>query len=132
MNTTTSSGYTGPLGQPRGILFVILISLITLGIYFLYWNYKTFEEMKQRTGQGLGGVIGLVLAIFIWIVNAFVIPSEIGHMYRGDGESAPMTGWTGLWNLIPFVGWFVWIVKVQGALNRYWESRAAPAAAPAQ
>jgi hypothetical protein len=40
-----------------------------------------------------------------------------------------MTGWTGLWILLPLVGWFVWIVKVQGALNRYWESHAAPATA---
>ena len=119
---------SGPLGQPRGIFFVIVISIITFGIYYLYWNYKTFEEMKQRTGQGLGGVLGLVIALVIGIVNAFVIPSEIGHMYEGDGESAPMTGWTGLWQLLPLVGWFVWVVKVQGALNRYWEGHAGPAA----
>lgn len=126
------SANTGPLGQPRGIGFVIVISIITLGIYHLYWTYKIFDDLKQRTGEGLGGVIGLVIAIVIGIVNAFVIPSEVGHMYRGDGEDAPMTGWTGLWVLLPIVGWFVWIVKVQGALNRYWTSHAAPAAAPAQ
>ena len=120
---------SGPIGQHRGILFVILLTIFTFGIYYWYWNYKTFEEMKKRTGEGLGGGLGLVLAIFIGIVNAFLIPSEIGHMYTGDGESAPMTGWTGLWVLIPLVGWFVWIVKVQGALNRYWGSHAAPAAA---
>ncbi len=119
---------TGPLGQRRGIFFVIVISIITLGIYHLYWTYKTFEEMKNRTGQGLGGVLGLVIAIVIGIVNYFVIPSEIGHMYKGDDESPPMTGWTGLWVILPIVGWFVWIVKVQGALNRYWESHTTPGA----
>ena len=46
---------SGPLGQQRGIAFVILISLITFGIYTLYWDYKTYEEMKQHTGDGLGG-----------------------------------------------------------------------------
>lgn len=25
-----------------------------------------------------------------------------------------MTGWTGLWILLPIVGWFVWTVKTQG------------------
>ncbi len=119
---------SGPLGKPRGVLFVILISIITLGIYTLYWTYKTFEEMKQRTGQGLGGVLGLVIALVIGVVNYFVIPSEIGHMYKGDGEEAPITGWTGLWVILPIVGWFVWFVKVQGNLNRYWESHAAPVA----
>ena len=28
--------------------------------------------------------------------------------------------------LLPLVGWFVWVVKVQGALNRYWKSHEAP------
>ena len=122
------SANTGPVGQHRGIGFVIIISIITLGIYYLYWNYVTFEELKKRTGEGLGGVIGLVIALVIGIVNAFVIPSEIGAMYRGDGEEAPMSGWTGLWQLLPLVGWIVWTVKVQGALNRAWASHAAPSA----
>jgi hypothetical protein len=120
--------YTGQVGQPRGIAFVIIISLITFGIYYLYWTYVTFDEMKRRTGEGLGGVLGLVIGILLSIVNAFVIPSEVGHMYRGDGEDAPLTGWSGLWVLIPLVGWFIWVVKVQGALNRYWKGHATSAA----
>lgn len=122
---------TGPLGQRRGVGFVILISLVTLGIYFLYWTYKTFEEMKQHTGDGLGGVIGLVIALVVGIVNSFVIPSEVGAMYKGDGREAPVSGITGLWVLLPLVGWIIWVVKVQGALNRYWESKGAGAAEPA-
>ena len=117
----------GPLGEPRGIFFVIAITIITLGIYHLYWVYKVFEEMKQHTGEGLGGVLGLVIALVIGVVNYFVIPSELGKMYSGDGREAPMSGWTGLWIILPIIGWFVWIVKVQGALNRYWESKGAPA-----
>jgi hypothetical protein len=62
-------------------------------------------------------------------VNYFVIPSEVGKMYRGDGRAAPMSGWTGLWIILPIVGWVVWIVKVQGALNRYWESTGQSSAA---
>src|SRR6478672_12318057 len=34
-----------------------------------------------------------------------------------------MTGWTGFWILSPLAGWFVWTIKTQGALNRYWETR---------
>jgi uncharacterized protein DUF4234 len=117
----------GTLGKPRGILFVIVITIVTLGIYHLYWTYKVFEEMKRHTGEGIGGVLGLVIAIVIGIVNAFVLPSEVGRMYTRDGQAAPVTGWTGLWILLPIVGWFVWIVKVQGALNRYWESKGATA-----
>jgi len=131
----TPSGNTGPLGQRRGILFVLLISLITIGIYTLYWAYKTQEELKQHTGEGLGGVLGLVVWVIVSPVSAFVIPSEIGKMYERAGRTSPVSGWTGLWFfpfgflLIPLI---VWFVKVQGALNRYWESAstAAPAAPP--
>ncbi len=118
---------TGPLGKPRGVAFVILIGVVTFGIYWLYWVFKTQDELKQRTGEGLGGVLGLVVWIVVSPVSAFVIPSEIGNMFANDGKPKPVTGWTGLW-LFPF-GFFiipaiVWAVKVQGSLNRYWDEAA--------
>ena len=58
MNT---SGSTGPLGRPRGVGFGILMFIVTLGFYSWYWVFKTQEEMKQHTGAGLGGVLGLVV-----------------------------------------------------------------------
>ena len=132
--STTTTGNTGPLGQPRGIGFGILLFIVTLGIYGFYWVYKTSEEMKQHTGEGIGGVLGLVVWIVVGAVMAFVIPSEIGDMYKKDGRQPPVTGWTGLW-LFPFgifiIPAIVWFVKVQGALNQYWESKAPAGAAPA-
>jgi len=132
---STPPSTSGPLGQPRGIGFGILIFIITLGIYGLYWVYKTQEEMKQHTGDGLGGVLGLVVWILISPVSAFVIPSEVGKMYQRDGRQPPVTGWTGLWlfpGIFLIIPAIVWFVKIQGALNTYWESKAAgaPATAP--
>jgi hypothetical protein len=40
-----------------------------------------------------------------------------------DGGTSPVRGITGLWLLLPLLGSIVWFVKVQGALNRYWESK---------
>jgi hypothetical protein len=121
METTASN--TGPLGQPRGIGFGILIFIITLGIYSLYWVFKTQEEVKNHSNQGVGGVLGLVIFIVVGIVSWFLIPSEVGKMYTRDGRPPPFTGWTGLWLLLPIIGAFVWFIKIQGALNRYWESK---------
>jgi hypothetical protein len=124
------SSNSGPLGRPRGIGFGILLFILTVSLYGWYWAYKTQEEMKQHTGDGLGGVLGLVIWILIGAVSAFVIPSEIGKMYQRDGRAPPVTGWTGLW-LFPFgfllVPAIVWFVKVQGSLNAYWESKGATA-----
>lgn len=131
---TTAPSTSGPLGQPRGIGFGILLFIITLGIYSLYWVYKTQEEVKEHSGIGVGGVLGLVIWILVSPISWFLIPSEIGKMYKADGREAPFTGWTGLWVLLPIIGGIVWFVKIQGALNRYWESKSAataPANAPA-
>jgi amino acid transporter len=121
---STPSGNTGPLGQQRGIGFGILIFIITIGIYGIYWVFKTQNEVKEHSGQGVGGVLGLVIYIVVGIVTAFLIPSEVGKMFKQDGREAPFSGWTGLWLLLPIIGAFVWFIKIQGSLNRYWESKA--------
>jgi hypothetical protein len=116
---------TRPRGKPRGIALGVILFIVTFGLYGWYWAFKTHEEMKQHTGQGLGGVLGLVIWILITPVSVFAIPSEIGTMYKRAGQLPPMTGWTGLWAFpggILVIPAIIWFVKVQGALNRYWEA----------
>jgi hypothetical protein len=48
--------------------------------------------------------------------------SEAGNMYAKAGMEKPVRGVTGFWVLIPLIGFIIWVVKVQGALNRRWES----------
>jgi hypothetical protein len=79
---------SGPLGKQRGVAFVILIGIITFGIYWIYWAFKTQDELKQHTGEGLGGVLGLVVWLVISPVSAFVIPSEVGNMFAAAGKPA--------------------------------------------
>ena len=109
----------------RTPVVVILLTLVTLGIYGLFWYYRVFEDLKLRTGNGVGGAVGLLLGLCISIVNVFLLPSEIGNMYAQEGLEKPVTGMTGFWNLIPLVGWIIWIVKVQNALNNSWEAAGA-------
>ena len=119
-------GATAPIGQIRSTGTCILLSVVTLGIYTWYWYYKTHEEMKQHTGQGLGGGIALLLAIFVGIVMPFLTASEVGRLYERRGQKPPVGAATGLWFLL--LGWFflvgaiVWFVKTNGALNAYWRS----------
>jgi hypothetical protein len=132
MDTQTSDTQTSssaPLGQPRGIGFGILLFIVTIGFYGWYWVFKTQDEVKNHSGQGVGGVVGLVIYILINPVTWFQLPSEVGKMHKLDGREAPFSGWLGLWFLLPIVGAFVWFIKVQGALNRYWQSKAPATAA---
>jgi len=125
--TPAVAGAPRPVGQVRSPAFVIIISIITLGIYFLYWHYKTGEELKRYSGEGLGGVLWLVIAIVLGIVMWFVAPSEVGKLYSREGQHQPVSGVTGFWMFLPLIGFIIWVVKVQGALNRYWTSKGATA-----
>jgi hypothetical protein len=120
-----------PVGVHRGVGMVILLSIVTFGIYSLYWQYKSFQEMKDFSGVGLGGGVGLILAIFVGIVNVFLLPAEVGNLYAAGGQPKPVSGLTGFWVLIPLIGSFIWIAKVQGSLNRFWEYQNATPSAPA-
>jgi hypothetical protein len=126
---THAPAVRGPVGNTRSIGLSILWAILTLGIYTLVWTYRTQEEVKRYSGNGVGGVVGLVIYILISPVTFFVVPSEVRYLYEDlDGGTSPVRGVTGLWILLPIVGVFVWFFKVQGALNRYWESKgAAPA-----
>jgi hypothetical protein len=127
-----AAGQRRPLGETRSIWLSILWAILTLGIYAFVWVYRTQEEIKRYSGNGVGGVIGLVIFLVIGIVTYFVVPSEVRYMYEdldgGEKGSAPVRGITGLWVLLPIAGPFIWFFKVQGALNRYWESKGAPPA----
>jgi hypothetical protein len=111
---------TGVLGKPRRPWVVAVLTIITLGIYGIYWQYSDFKEMNDYSGQGIGGVLGLIFALLIGIVNIFLLPAEIANLYTREGKPGPVSVATGFWIFLPFVGWFVWVVKVQRALNRFW------------
>ncbi len=116
------------LGNLRSPVSVVLLSIITLGIYSLYWQYASFKEMKMSSGEGIGGGLGLLFAILLGVVNTFLLPHEVGQLFSREGREATISAVTGFWVLIPFVGWIIWVVKTQGQLNRYWEEHGAVAA----
>ena len=127
MASTATTSARGPVGETRSIGLSILWFILTLGIYGIYWVYKTQEEVKRYSGNGIGGVLGLVIYILISPVTFFLVPSEVRYMYEDlDGQRSPVRGIHGLWFLLPLIGHIIWFVQVQGALNRYWESKGAP------
>ena len=119
----------GPAGKVRSTGTCVLLSIVTLGIYTWYWYFATHDEMKRHTGDGIGGPVALILAIFVGIVMPFLTSNEVGNLYERSGRPKPVSAATGLWALL--LGWFflvgviVWFVKTNGALNDYWRSQGA-------
>jgi hypothetical protein len=120
----------GPLGQSRSIGLVILLTIVTFGIWTLVWSYQNGEELKQHARTGIGGVGYLLITLFIAPATMFLMASEVEQLYRRRGLQPPITTIWGLWFLLPLIGNLIWYVKIQSAINDYWTRVAvAPAAA---
>jgi len=125
------AGYGAPTGTPPasigGLRYntgaTIALSIITLGIWSAIWTYRTSEDLKRYNGDGLGGVLAVVIYLLLSVVLMFTIPNEIQKMYQRDNRESPISTVWGLWFLLPLIGNIIWYVKVQRSLNEFWVSK---------
>ena len=115
----------GPIGQVRGTGLQILLFFVTFGIWSFVYYYQTQEEMKRHSGDGIGGVLALVLSFFVGIVSPYLLSHEVGGLYERRGQRRPVSALTGLWffpGALILVGPFIWFIQTNKALNDYWRS----------
>ena len=120
--STPPNGVSGPLGQPRSIAVVLLLTIVTLGIWQLVWAFQNGDELKRHTNKGFGGVVYLIFTFFIYPVTMFLMASEVEELYRREGKEPPITAIWGLWFLLPLIGNLIWYVRIQRSINDYWTS----------
>lgn len=113
-------GPSSLLGKRRSIGLVILLSIITCGIWTFVWAYQNGDELKRWSGQGIGGVGYLIITILVSPVTMFLMAGEVEELYRRDGKEPPITTIWGLWFLLPLIGNIIWYVRIQNAINDYW------------
>lgn|SRR5690242_744770 len=116
MATTTG----GRKGQQRSVGTSILLAIVTFGIYTLFWTYSTQKEIKDYSGIGVGGGLGLLIWVFLSPVTWFLIPNDVSQLRQRNGKQSSVSAITGLWVLLPVFGPFIWFPKVQGELNDFW------------
>jgi hypothetical protein len=115
----------GTVGQVRGTGLQMLLFLVTLGIWGYVYYFQVHEEMKRHAGTGIGGVLALVLNVFVGVVSPFLLSHEVGGLYERRGLRKPVSALTGLWffpGILILVGPFIWFVLTNRALNDYWRS----------
>lgn len=49
--------------KKRSLVTMILLTLVTLGIYAIYWYWDFQAQLKQKTGEGFGGFSHLLVTL---------------------------------------------------------------------
>lgn len=123
------------IGKQRSGIVVILLSIITCGIYMFYWYYVTMEDINKIAGEeripAAGWLIGSILCSpLIWVVyykldkNLARVSAENGTYYKENFV---------LWLLLTFfcgIGTFIAIFQICGGLNEIWNKRALESGRP--
>jgi hypothetical protein len=112
--------HSGQPGKRRSAGLVILLTIVTCGIWAIVWAYQNGDELQRYSGKGLGGVVHLLVTILVSPVTMFLLASEVEQLYRADGKEPPITTLWGLWFLLPLIGNLIWYLRIQDAINGYW------------
>jgi hypothetical protein len=112
-----------PIGTPRSVGLTILVTVVTFGIWAWIWSYWNGEELETYRRDGVGGVAFMLFTIFFVPVTMFLMASEVEKMYMDAGEEPRITALWGLWFLLPLIGNIIWYVRIQNAINEFWQAR---------
>ena len=70
-------GAAGPIGKPRSVFMVLVLTVVTFGIWTVVWSYQNGGELKRYTNTGLGGVAYLFITLLISPVRSEEHTSEL-------------------------------------------------------
>ena len=118
------------IGTTRQPITVILLSLVTCGIYLWYWLYVTTQDINNALGEErINTVMMLVLSIlcapvlFYWL---YQIDKALVDISAKDGVaySESFIIWLIL-SLVAGVGSIIAEFQIQTAMNNIWAARSA-------
>jgi len=99
------------------------VTIVTFGFWTWLWSYWNGEELQKYRRDGVGGVAFLLFTIIIYPVTFFLMAGEVERMYTDAGEEPRITMMWGFWFLLPLIGNIIWYVRIQNAINEYWQAR---------
>ena len=116
------------IGKTRSPVLVIIFSIITLGIYAIYWFYTIMEDMnKLLDREYLSSILLILLSIICPPVAWYVLYKvDAGLVDLCRREGIPYKENFILWLLLTLVfgvGMFVAMFQITGAFNDIWNKR---------
>jgi hypothetical protein len=121
------------IGKDRNWIVVILLTIVTLGIYGLVYIYSVFEEAKRfgmvvhpaipfTSGGAAIGFMFIPIFNFVWCIMIwFKLPGLLTKLNQARGRVS--TGWAylGFLNLIPIIGPIIGLAIFQSRMNEFWQ-----------
>ena len=108
----------------RNIVVCIILSIVTCGIYGMYWMYKINEEMNEIAGnkEYTSGVVVILLTLVTFGIYGWFWWKKIGDIQVADSGE-------GNWGIIYLVLAIVELSIVNYALTQSYINSKAPAVA---
>ncbi len=89
--------------RQRSIGMMILLTIVTLGIYALYWYISFQMELKQQTGEGFGGLGHFLMSIITFGIYTIYWYYKVGE--RLEKQGGPNNGILYLILVLVGFGW---------------------------
>lgn len=143
-NSLTSPMLDRPLGKPRPLWRVLVLSAVTLLGYYGYYKWEIQDELRQYTEDGWSGatsilpfVLGVVVPQALWILDPdvpgwfgwfllvgvvwiyivqFRLYRTVNQLYCQAGLKAPLVVW---WLFVPGLNLIVGLRQIH-FLSQYW------------
>jgi hypothetical protein len=126
-------GMAGPKGEVRNPITIVLLSLVTCGIYGLYWFYfQLIPELRANLGRQdeYNPTTKIILAIvtcgIMYLIDLFKVPKMI--VEAGQRAGKPMEDKTNLIIILLLVNFVLGVPTsmaipyiLQTEANRVWE-----------
>ena len=85
--------------KERSILGMIVLSVITVGIYDVYWYIKFQMELKEKTGEGFGGLAHFLVTLLTLGIYGLYWNYAAGKRLASQGAD----DWSILYLVLPFI-----------------------------
>ena len=94
----------------RSIAKTVLFTIVTLGLYGIYWTHQFHKELKAEEDADFSSAVRTV-GLFVPLYNLYVMWQDSRLVENALGKSA--TPYFLLWLFLPPVWWFL----VQSEIN---------------
>lgn len=98
----------------RNPIFVLIMSFLTLGIYYLYWTYQTKEEINSLGGNIPSYILYLIPIVSIYFHYEYA-KSFVVNVQKLPENSGNIALYTILLFLFPIISGII----IQSDLNKY-------------